>query len=101
MAGTRHTSEATSFLFYEKASKTMLNDYFCSDIVSAWTLSTWRGRSGGTPPLAESLDRPRMKSLKEEEAGDLPFTTARLSRLGFDPNLSRIFEHDLRRKERS
>ena len=42
-----------------------------------------------------------MKSLKEEEAGDLPFTTARLSRLGFDPNLSRIFEHDLRRKERS
>ena len=42
-----------------------------------------------------------MKSLKEEEAGDLPFTTAKLSRLGFDPNLSRIFEHDLRRKESS
>ena len=37
--------------------------------------------------------------MKEEEAGDLPFTTARLSRLGFDPNLSRIFEHDLRAGE--
>ena len=39
--------------------------------------------------------------MKEEEAGDLPFTTARLSRLGFDPNLSRMFEHDLRRPESS
>ena len=36
--------------------------------------------------------------MKEEEAGDLPFTTAKLSRLGFDPNLSKIFEHDLRRQ---
>ena len=44
------------------------------------------------------MDRPSRKSLKEEEAGDLPFTTAKLSRLGFDPNLSKIFEHDLRRQ---
>ena len=70
--------------------------------ISAWTLSTFNGRSGGTAPAlpfpAASRDLPRRKSLKvEEEAGLRPFTTARLSRVGLLPNLSRILEQDRKR----
>ena len=61
--------------------------------------STFNGRSGGIPPL-ESLDLPRRKSLKEEEeAGERPLTTAKLSRVGLLPNLSRMLEHDRKRSE--
>ena len=44
---------------------------------------------------------PSKKSLKLALAGDLldPFTTARLSLVGLEPNLSRILEHDRNRSE--
>ena len=50
--------------------------------------------------MGVSLDLPSRKSLKEDdEAGDRPLTTARLSRVGLLPNLSRMLEQDRKRSE--